>query len=128
MKTNSAAFSLVELLVVIAVIAIVAAIAIPNMANIVGWVNKTRDQRNAQSLAALASAARSAGHLGWPTKAEAISALVAGVSVTNTADSSLVIQFHMDTITPVDQAKASAYLSSDGSSLVYTPSGGQPTN
>ena len=119
---------MVELLVVIAVIAIVATIAIPNMSNIVGSVNNSRDQRNAQSLAALASAARAAGHSGWPTKADAIAALVAGVAVTNTADSSLVIQFRMDTITPQDQAKASAYLSSDGLSLVYTPSGGQPTN
>lgn len=129
MKTSAAAFTLVEVLVVIAVIAIIATIALPNIANIVGSVNNTRDQRNAQSLAALSSAARSAGHPGWPGgKAEAITALVSGVSVTNSADSSMVIQFRMDTISAEDQAKASAYLSSDGLSLVYVPSGGQPTN
>ncbi len=128
MKTGSVGFSLVELLVVIAVIAFIAAIALPSIANIVGRVNDTRDLRNAQSLAALASAARSAGHPGWSTKAAAISDLVAGVAVTNVADSSIVIQFRMDTITPEDQAKASVYLSSDGLSLLYVPSGGQPTN
>lgn len=128
MKTSSAAFSIVELLVVIAAIAIIATIAIPNMSNIIGAVNNSRDQRNAQSLAAIASAARAAGHPGWPTKAAAISALVAGITVTNAADSSLVIQFRMDTISSADQSKASAYLSSDGLSLVYTPTGGQPTN
>ena len=128
MKTISAAFSLVELLVVIAVIAVIATIAIPNVANIVGSVNKARDQRNAQALASLATAARSAGYPGWPTKADAIAGLVGGIAVTNPVDSSLVIQFRMDTITPEDQAKASVYLSGDGLSLVYSPAGGQPTN
>lgn len=121
-------FSLVELLVVIAVIAIIATIALPSIANIIGSVNNTRDQRNAQSLAALSSAARAAGHPGWPTKADAISSLVAGVSVTNPVDTTMVVQFRMDTISSEDQAKASAYLSSDGLSLVYFPDGGQPTN
>lgn len=128
MKTSTAAFSLVELLVVIAVIAIIATIALPSIANIVNSVNSSRDLRNAQSLASLAAAARSAGHPGWPTKSEAIAALVNGTAVTNVADSSLVIQFRMDTITPEDQAKAAAYLSGDGLSLIYIPAGGQSTN
>ena len=127
MKTSPAAFTIVEVLVVIAVIAVMATVALPNVVNIVGTANNSRDQRNAQSLAGLASSARSAGHPGWPTKSAAIAALVTGVAVTNSADSSSVIQFRMDTISAADQAKASAYLLSDGVSLVYVSSGGQST-
>ena len=119
---------MVELLVVIAVIAILAAVAIPGVANIVRNANSSRDQRNAQSLAQMSSAARAAGHPGWPTKQEAIAALVAGVEVTNQADHSIVFQFHVDTITPENQTQASVFLSSDGASLIYVPAGGQPTN
>jgi prepilin-type N-terminal cleavage/methylation domain-containing protein len=128
MKTGSAGFSLVELLVVIAVVAVLASVAIPNIANIVAVANSSRDRRNAQSLAQMSSAALAAGHPGWPTKSGAIAELVAGVQVTNPVDHSLVIYFHVDTVTPENQAKASAYLSSDGFSLIYVPSGGQPTN
>jgi prepilin-type N-terminal cleavage/methylation domain-containing protein len=127
-KTESAGFSIVELLVVIAVIAILAAAAIPGVANIVRNANSSRDQRNAQSLAQMSSAVRAAGHPGWPSKHEAIAALVTGVDVTNAADQNIVFQFHVDTITPENQAQASAYLSSDGASLIYVPAGGQPTN
>ena len=126
--TNAPAFSLVELLVVIAVIAILASIAVPNIANIVRSANSSRDMRNAQSLAQMCSAARAAGHPGWPTKAEAMTALVAGIQVTNPVDHSLVIQFRVDTVTPENQAKAAAYLTCDGFSLIYVPAGGQPTN
>lgn len=125
---RSSGFSLVELLVVIAVIAVMAAIAIPNIANIVGGANSSRDIRNAQGLAILSSAARAAGHPGWSTKTGAIQALVTGVSVTNPIDASLVMQFRMDTISAENQAKASSYLLSDGFTLIYVPSGGQPTN
>ena len=126
--SSSHGFSLVELLVAIAVIAIIASIAVPSISGVIGSVNSSRDLRNAQTLASLAAAARSSGHPGWSGKAEAISDLVGGISVTNLADSNLVIQFRMDTISPEDQGKASAYLTSDGASLIYVPSGGQPTN
>jgi type IV pilus assembly protein PilA len=122
------AFSLVELLVVIAVIAVIAAIAIPNIANIVRGANDSRDLRNAQALAEMASAARGAGHPGWPTKSDAITELVAGIQVTNPVDQTIVIHFRVDTVSPENQAKASVYLTSDGKSLIYVPSGGQPTN
>ncbi len=119
---------MVELLVAIAVIAIIASIAIPNIANIVHSANSSRDQRNAQALAEMASAVRSAGYAGWPTKSEAIAALVTGIAVTNPVDLSLVMRFHLDTISPENQVKASAYLASDGKTLIYVPDGGQPTN
>jgi type IV pilus assembly protein PilA len=125
---SKSGLSLVELLIVIAVIAVIAAIAIPNISRVVGMVASSRDLKNAQTLAGLAAAARSAGHPGWSTKSNAISSIVGGLSVTNSADPSLIIQFRMDSISPEDQAKASAYLSSDGFSLIYTPAGGQPTN
>lgn len=128
MKTRPAAFSFVEVLVVVAVIAIVASIAIPNIANIVRSANNSRDLRNAQALAQMASAVRSAGHPGWPTKSAAITELVEGIEVTNPVDHSIVIHFRVDTISPENQAKASAYLASDGKSLIYVPNGGQPTN
>ncbi len=119
---------MVELLVVIAVIAILASVAIPGVTNIVRNANISRDQRNAQSLAQMSSAVRAAGHSGWATKQESITALVAGVEVTNSADHNIVMQFHVDTITPENQSRASAFLSSDGASLIYVPTGGQPTN
>jgi len=128
MKNRASAFSLVELLVVIAVLAIIAAIAVTNISNILAGVNKTRDQRNAQSLSDLVSSARGAGHPGWPTKADAISALASGIAVTNVADPSIVFHFRLDAISAEDQGRASAYLSSDGASLLYVPAGGQPTN
>lgn len=127
-ESRAAAFSFVEVLVVIAVIAIVAAIAVPNIANIVRSANSSRDQRNAQALAEMASAVRSAGYPGWSTKSEAIAALVTGIAVTNPVDLTLVMRFHLDTISPENQAKASAYLASDGKTLIYVPDGGQPTN
>ncbi len=127
-KPASAAFSFVELLVVIAVIAIVASVAVPNIANIVRSANSSRDQRNAQALAEMASAVRSAGYPGWPTKAEAIAALVTGIAVTNPVDLTLVMRFQMGAIAPENQAKAAAYLASDGKTLIYVPAGGQPTN
>ena len=122
------AFSLVELLVVIAVIAVIASIAVPNIANIVNGANSSRDRRNAQSLAQISSAARAAGHPGWATKTEAISALSDGVILTNPVDHSVVFQFHVDALTEENKANAAAYLSSDGASLIYVPAGGQPTN
>ena len=128
MHAGAAAFSLVELLVVIAVIAIIASIAVPNIANIVRSANSSRDQRNAQALAEMASAVRSAGYPGWPTKSEAIAAIVTGIAVTNPVDLTLVMRFHLDTISPENQDKASAYLTSDGKTLIYVPDGGQPTN
>ncbi|MCX6969532.1 MAG: prepilin-type N-terminal cleavage/methylation domain-containing protein [Verrucomicrobia bacterium] len=127
-KSGPAAFSFVEVLVVIAVIAIVAAIAVPNIANIVRSANVSRDQRNAQALAEMASAVRSAGYSGWPTKSEAIAALVTGIAVTNPVDLTLVMRFQMGVISPENQVKAAAYLASDGKTLIYVPDGGQPTN
>lgn len=127
-KTSSAAFSFVEVLVVIAVIAVIASIAIPNIGNVVRSANSSRDIRNAQALAEMSAAARGAGHPGWPTKSDAIAELVAGFEVTNPVDHSIVIHFRIDIISPENQAKASAYLTSDGKSLIYVPDGGQPTN
>jgi len=119
---------LVEILVVIAVIAILAAVAIPTIRYTMDRAAESTDRRNAQHFSEMSSAVRSAGYPGWPTKSEAISALVAGINVTNPADPSLVIRFRLETMTPENQAKAAAYLASDGASLIYIPSGGQPTN
>ncbi|MFZ4774992.1 MAG: prepilin-type N-terminal cleavage/methylation domain-containing protein [Terrimicrobiaceae bacterium] len=118
-------FSLIELLVVIAVIAVIAAIAIPNIPGVINAVTRGRDQRNAQSLAGLAAGARGAGHPPWASKSEAIADLTAGFSLTNSGH---VIDFRLDGMSPEDQASAAAFLSHNGSDLIYTPSGGQPTN
>ncbi len=122
---HSPGFSLVELLVVIAVIAIIAAIAIPNIPGVISAVSRGRDQRNAQSLAGLAAGARAVGHASWSTKSAAITDLTTGFSVTNSGH---VIDFRLDGMSPEDRASAAAYLSHNGSDLIYTPSGGQSTN
>lgn len=127
-ESSAGAFSLVELLVVIAVIAVIAAIAIPNIPGIIGSVNKSRDQRNAQTLAGLAAGARAVGYPPWPNKFAAILDLTTGITVTNPPGSGYVVDFRMDTMTAEDQAKAAAYLTSDGQNLIYFPAGGQPTN
>lgn len=122
------AFSLVELLVTIVIIAIIAAMAIPNIPGIINSVNRSRDKRNAQTLAGMAAGARALGYPPWPTKTAAIADLTAGFTVTNPPGSGNLVDFHVDTMTPEDQAKAAAYLDTEGGNLIYVPEGGQSTN
>jgi len=126
MRAGCRAFSLVELLVVVAVIGVLAAMALPNFANIAAAARTARDQRNAQTVVSLTSAAREAGFTGdWGSKSNAITLLVAGISITNVTHANQVFSFRIDSLTPANQASAANYLLLSGSNIIYMPGGGQ---
>ena len=125
---QSPAFSWVEVLAVIAILWIVAVIAIPNLPVLIVANRMAKSQRTALSLSNLALAARNSGHPGWGSRAAAVRDLLAGVSVTNSADPRIVIRFQSKVLTSQERAAAAAYLTSDGTTLIYVPGGGQPTD
>lgn len=125
---RAAAFSWVEALVFIAVIWAIAVIAIPNWSALIEgrWVAKS--QESAMSLASLSLAARNCGHPGWSNRPDAVRDLLAGVSVTNPADSRIVIRFQGKNLSPKELGAALSYLTFDGQKLVYVPAGDQPAD
>ena len=122
------AFSWVEALVVIAIVWIVAVIAIPNLPIFLEAHRMAKSQRTAMSLSSLALAARNSGYSGWGSRSEAVRGLLNGVAVTNPADNRIVIRFQSKFLTPEERAAAAAYLTFDGTTLIYVPGGGQATN
>lgn len=87
---SKSAFSLVELLVVIAVIAVIAAIAITNISNVTQAASEASKLRNAQNIVSVYNsylayyhAATSSTTNPYSTKEEAVAALIAGLTVTN---------------------------------------------
>ncbi len=125
---QAAAFSWIEVLVVIAVLWVVAVIAIPNLPVLLEGHRMGKSQRAAMSLATLSLAAKNSGHPGWSNRADAVRDLLAGVSVTNPADPSIVIRFQSSLLTSEERAAAMAYLTFDGTTLIYVPNGVQLTN
>ena len=122
------AFTWVEVLVAIAVLWIIAVIAIPNLPLLTDMNRMAKSQQTAMSLATLSLAVKNTGHPGWSNRSDAVRNLLAGVSVTNPADPRIVIRFQSNVLTPEECAAAAAYLTFDGTTLVYMPDGGQPTN
>lgn len=121
-------FSWIEVLVVIAVLWIIAVITIPNLPVFIEANRMAKSQRSAMSLANLALAARNSGYPGWDNRSAAIAGLINGFAVTNPADANTGIRFQSRFLTPEERSAAAAYLILDGRSLIYVPSGGQPTN
>lgn len=115
-------------MVVIAVLWVIAVIAIPNLPVLIEAHRMGKSQRAAMSLATLSLAAKNSGHPGWINRADAVRDLLAGVSVTNPADPSIVIRFQSSLLTSEECDAAMAYLTFDGTTLIYVPNGVQFTN
>lgn len=124
----SSAFSWIEVLVVIAILWVIAVVTIPNLPVLIEAHRMAKSQKAAMSLASLAQAARNSGHPGWPTRDLAVRGLINGVAVTNPADINIVIRFQSRFLTADERAAALAYLTGDGTNLIYVPGGGQGTN
>ncbi|MEI6280101.1 MAG: type II secretion system protein [Verrucomicrobiae bacterium] len=122
------AFSWVEVLVAIAVLWVVAVITIPNLPVLIDANRMARSQRAAMSLSSLALAAKNSGHPGWRNRSDAVRDLINGVAVTNPADPRIAIRFQSKIFTSYELASAMAFLTSDGTTLLYVPTGGQSTN
>ena len=125
---QASGFSWVEVLVVIAVLWIIAVIAIPNLPVLIEASRMAKSQREAMAFADLSRAARNSGYPGWSNRSDALRGLLSGVSVTNPADERIVIRFQNKALTSQELSAAAAYLTSDGTTLIYVPAGGQPTN
>ncbi|MGY8644404.1 MAG: type II secretion system protein [Verrucomicrobiales bacterium] len=118
----SAAFSLVEMLVVIAVIGVITAIAVPQIANINSKARAGKDRRNAQNIASVVAAAQAAGHdflVGNATPAAVVTAVVAGDSPTTGPFAGTL--FGIQGMDPTDQTGALTYLKILNAQLVYDP-------
>ncbi len=125
---RSLAFSWVEILVVIAVLWVIAVITIPNLPVLIEGSRMAKSQKNAMVLVNLSLAAKNSGYRPWSNRSEAVSSLIHGFAVTNPAATNIVIRFQAKYLTPEELAAAMQYLTYDGKSLLYIPSGGQPTN
>lgn len=128
MKVNkknilSAAFSLVEMLVVIAVIGIIAAIAVPNIGKINDSAKEAKDRRNAQNLASVFAAAQAAGLDFYVAGDEAgtVTAIVTGGTVTDEGPFNGTY-FGVPSLDSSEQTGAMVYLDMDdtNSLLKYT--------
>ena len=123
---NKKGFSLVELLVVIAVIGVIAAIAIPAMSSIFGESKVARDQRNAQNIVSIYQSARSSGVTGITTtsKDTIITALEAGVTVSDPSSPFQGKRFSIGTMAPQAKTDAKPYLKLTAGELDYVQTGG----
>lgn len=118
-RLHTAAFSLVELLVVITAIAVLVTVAIPSIANITSSAQRSSEKRNAQNMASVFAAARGAGFTNSVADAaEVASFLTNGISVTN---GGLVMSFRVDGLATEQVTRAGAFLSVSNNNVVYNP-------
>src|SRR5437868_2465010 len=87
MKSDTRAFTLIELLTVIAVIGVIAAVAIPSLSGVFGQADAAKTERNAQYLVSTFNAARAAGNsTTFADAAEAIAAVTTAPGLSGRGD------------------------------------------